>query len=334
MPSQLLYRVRQAVLSSTVVWLVLVVNGVQASEPQEPTESSPVAGPSSGRSGALMIESFIPPPTADELRRHGAEVEQRISQLMERLQQSVPESDNAARLKQELRTAVSEAFFTRQQLQRAQLAEFARRLETIERTLAERDQLSQQIIEQRMQELLHQVGGDSRVAALQEVHDLCAERTRLRIHHRDGHPRLAEIEQRLGDLHEGPLKELQTVASDASLACSEEPMYGQRSYGIILYATAVEDLAEDELLLYHADRVYRGTSYPKLTTTGEGWYFRPQVAVPKGTHFVVACIQDAPEELERVRQGFMPNSDRARDPGRPYRTQIFRPDGRPLVASP
>ena len=172
---------------------------------------------------------------------------------------------------------------------------------------------------------------DSINAALQEIHDLCAERTRLRIHHRKGHPRFAEIERRIAEIHGQALSEFEAVATDAVLECSELPMYGQPSYGVILYATSSDDIAANELLLFHADRVYRTRgSFQKLTTTGEGWYFRPEVDIPQGSKFVVACIQDAPEEIENVRNGFMPNSDRARDPDRPYRTEIFGRDGKPL----
>ena len=168
-------------------------------------------------------------------------------------------------------------------------------------------------------------------AAFQEIHDLCAERTRLRIHHQKGHPRFAEIERKIAEIHDRALRQFETVATDAVLECSEEPKFGQPSYGVILYATAIDDITAHELLLFHADRVYRTSgSFRKLATTGEGWYFRPNVNIPKGCRFVVACIQDAPEEIENVKNGFMPNSDRARDPNRPYRTEIFNRDGKPL----
>ncbi len=167
--------------------------------------------------------------------------------------------------------------------------------------------------------------------ALQEVHDLCAEETRLRIHHRKGHPRFAEIEERIAEIHTRALRDLETVARDGALDCSEEPRFGQPSYGIILQARAVNDIKANELLLYHARRVYRTRStFRRLTTRGAGWFFRPNVDIPKGTRFVVACHQDAPEELENVKKGLMPNSDRARHPDRPYRTQIFNRLGKPL----
>jgi len=168
--------------------------------------------------------------------------------------------------------------------------------------------------------------------ALQEVHDLGAERTRLRVHHREGHPRFAQIERRIAEIHDRALREYQTVATDAALDCSEEPRYGQPSYGVILFATSSDDIAAGELLLFHAGHVYRTRGrFRKLATTGAGWYFRPNVDIPKGTRFVVACIQDAPEEIDNVRKGFMPDSDRARDPKRAYRTQVFDRQGKPIL---
>ena len=179
--------------------------------------------------------------------------------------------------------------------------------------------------------------GDPINKALQEVHDLCAERTRLRIYHPDpdGHPRFAEIEQRIAKIHDQTLRTFETVATDAILACSEEPRYGQPSYGVILYATAIDDIAANELLLFHGGRVYRTRgSFQKLATTGAGWYFRPNANIPNRTGFVVACIQDAQEEIENMKNGLPPDSDRARNPDRPYRTEIYRPDGKPVQPGP
>ena len=169
-------------------------------------------------------------------------------------------------------------------------------------------------------------------ALLQEMHDLLSEQTRLQIHRRrSDHARVVEIDERLAEIHEKELGDFERVAEDAELECAEEPMYGQGSYGIILYAVATRDIHANELLLYHADGVYRTTgAFRELQTNGEGWYFRPNAEIPHGERFVVACIQDAPEEIENVKNGFMPDSDRARDPKRPYRTLIFGSDQKPI----
>ncbi len=138
---------------------------------------------------------------------------------------------------------------------------------------------------------------------LQEVHDLCAERTRLRIYHPDpvGHPRFAEIEQRIAKIHDQTLRTFETVATDAILACSEEPRYGQPSYGVILYATALMTL-----LAKRASLCSRGQclSHPRLVPeTGDyrcGLVLSAKCQHPQQDGFVVACIQDAPEEIENM----------------------------------
>lgn len=194
------------------------------------------------------------------------------------------------------------------------------------------------------------IAGEAPTAAvLQQMHDLCAERTRLAIKRRyyerkiQREPssrqastaelqrideRLAQIQKRLEAIERSELGQFERVAGDAVLECSEEPQYGQGSYGIILYAGATGDIRENELLLYYASAVYRSKgAFPKLTTTGAGWYFRPNRDIPSGSKFVVACIQDAPEEIQNVSSGYMPDSDRARDPSRAYNTQIFMRNG-------
>jgi len=188
-------------------------------------------------------------------------------------------------------------------------------------------------------------------AVFREMHDLCAERTRLDIKRRyfrrvierepsrrgaagaelrtiDG--RIAQIQDRLEEIERSELGEFECVARNARLECAEEPLYGQSSYGIVLHANATCDIPENELLLFHAERVYRTSgSFRRLPTgTGQGLYFRPDRDIPGGSRFVVACIQDAPEEIENVKNGCMPDSDRARDPHRAYGTQIFLRDDR------
>jgi hypothetical protein len=189
-------------------------------------------------------------------------------------------------------------------------------------------------------------------AVLQEMHDLCAEHTQLDIRRPyferiiDREPsrreaataelqeideRIAQIQDRLKEIERSELGEFECVARNAVLECAEEPLYGQPSYGIILYANATDDIRENELLLFNASAVYRTKgSFPKLTTrTGVGWYFRPNRDIPSGSRFVVACIQDAPEEIQNVKNGYMPDSGRARDPSRAYNTQIFLGNERP-----
>jgi serine/threonine protein kinase len=197
-------------------------------------------------------------------------------------------------------------------------------------------------------------------AVLQEMHDLLAEETRLNLDLRyvqqflEGgklydeadisrkqqnarrkeqlETRLQEITNRLKLIHESELGELRKVAENASLECSEEPLYGQSSYGVIVYAQTTERIQMDELLLFHAGALYRtrGTICP-LRTTGSGFFLRPNVGIPADRHIALACIQDAEEENENVNNGFMPDSDRARNPSRAYRANVFdRQSGKPI----
>lgn len=91
----------------------------------------------------------------------------------------------------------------------------------------------------------------------------------------------------------------------------------------VVRATATADVRAGELLLYHAPGLYRVKgARPKLTTTGECWYFKPNRDIPTGGTFVIELIHDAPEELANVKAGLSPHTDRARDPERAYATKI------------
>ncbi|WP_442508636.1 protein kinase domain-containing protein [Novipirellula sp. SH528] len=200
-------------------------------------------------------------------------------------------------------------------------------------------------------------------AVLQEIHDLLAEETRLKVDLRyvqqflEGgklftktdasqnlenarrekliEARQQEITNRLKVIHESELGDLRRVAENATLECSEEPHYGQPSYGVIVYAKTRDRIQKDELLLFHAGSLYRtrGTIRP-LRTTGNGFFLRPNVAIPADRHIALACIQDAKEENENVKNGIMPDSDRARNPSRAYRANVFdRQSGKPIQSN-
>ncbi len=92
---------------------------------------------------------------ADELRGKLAELEQRTQELAARLRGPLPDPATGDRLNKELRDAVKQAFEARQKLQRAELADFAERLRRIQQSIEMRDRVSQQIIDRRVEELLH-----------------------------------------------------------------------------------------------------------------------------------------------------------------------------------
>jgi hypothetical protein len=176
-------------------------------------------------------------------------------------------------------------------------------------------------------------------SVLQEMHDLRAELTRLdlklryyksvikrepkqRADHEEKHKKVSEqivaIHNHIETIQETELPGFERVTAYAALDCSEE-----ESYAIILRASATARIAKDELLLFHAGDIYRTSGeFTPLKTTDAGFYFRPDREIAANKKFRVFCIQDAPEEIENVKNGFMPDSDRARKPNRAYQTQV------------
>ena len=91
---------------------------------------------------------------ADDLRQQNDALEQRARSLSGRLREPLPDPATGETLRSQLRDTVRQAFETRQNLQRAELAEFAQRLKGIQESIELRDKVSQQIIDRRFEELL------------------------------------------------------------------------------------------------------------------------------------------------------------------------------------
>jgi len=92
------------------------------------------------------------------LRKRFNELEARTQDLARRLRvmKTGPGPQQAKdRLRNELREAVRESLEARQELQRAELAEFQRRMRRIERSITLRDRIADQIIDRRVEELLN-----------------------------------------------------------------------------------------------------------------------------------------------------------------------------------
>lgn len=89
-----------------------------------------------------------------DLRQQYEALEQQARSLSEQLRKPLPDPATNEDLKAQLRDTVSQAFAARQKLQRAELAEFAKRLQSIQQSIEMRETISQQIIERRVQELL------------------------------------------------------------------------------------------------------------------------------------------------------------------------------------
>jgi membrane-associated protease RseP (regulator of RpoE activity) len=92
--------------------------------------------------------------SADNLQRQYEALEQRTRNLSDELRKPLPDPATGETLKSQLRDTVRQAFETRQNLQRAELAEFAQRLKEIHESIELRDKVSQQIIDRRVDELL------------------------------------------------------------------------------------------------------------------------------------------------------------------------------------
>ena len=152
---------------------------------------------------------------------------------------------------------------------------------------------------------------DPSPGAMQEMFNLCAERTKLEL-------KLQYIEKRLAKLEKEQFAAFTRVADPAG--CD----YVEEISDIMYFARAKQDVRANELLLWHAPGIYRvKDSKPKLETNGECWYFRPDRDIKKGHRFTIVLIRDAPEESKNKAKGPMPRSVRGRDPERAYKTIIY-----------
>jgi hypothetical protein len=154
-------------------------------------------------------------------------------------------------------------------------------------------------------------------AGRQELFDLSAQRAKLVLERELIGRRLAVIDKRLAELEKREFAGFERVADPTGSD------YSELISDTVRYATARQDVRKGELLLYHAPGIYRVKDVrPKLTTKGECWYFRPDRDVKKGQQMTIALVYDAPEEIALEAKGFFPQTDRARDPDRPYNTKI------------
>ena len=92
--------------------------------------------------------------SVNELRDHQKSLDLKTQELAAQLREPFPTPTTGDTLQTQLRVTVQEAFEARQELQRVELAEFARRLQSIQRSIEMREKISQQIIDRRVAELL------------------------------------------------------------------------------------------------------------------------------------------------------------------------------------
>ncbi len=90
-----------------------------------------------------------------DLRQEFSEYEKSAQQLAKNVRaRALPDGSTPEIHRQNLRSVVQQAFETRQKLQRAELAEFARRLQGIQQSIELRDRIGKQIVDRRVEELL------------------------------------------------------------------------------------------------------------------------------------------------------------------------------------
>ena len=93
----------------------------------------------------------------NKLRKRYAEHEKQVQKLVTRLKTITREfgqdDPSTVKLRSDLRDAVRQSFEARQELQRAELAEFARRMKNLQQTIDARDRIADKIVERRLEEL-------------------------------------------------------------------------------------------------------------------------------------------------------------------------------------
>lgn len=89
-----------------------------------------------------------------ELRQKYEDLELQARSLSEQLRVSLPDAAKGEKLKVQLRDIVRQSFDTRQELHRAELAEFDQRLRGIQQSIEAREKIRQRIIDRRIEELV------------------------------------------------------------------------------------------------------------------------------------------------------------------------------------
>jgi hypothetical protein len=106
----------------------------------------------------LTVDVDVPLVPAATVRSQIADLDIKINETADSLRSTESTSNQKteykAKRKAELREVVRKTFLARQELQRAELAEFAARLERIQRSIEMRDRIADQIIDRRLEELL------------------------------------------------------------------------------------------------------------------------------------------------------------------------------------
>ncbi len=121
--------------------------------------SEPAASPSNPLSAHNGGNSTVAPTPIAEYRQRLDALEQPVQQLAEQVRaaeaQLGKDHADSIKLRAELRTLVQQTFAARQEIQRAELAEFTRRLQRMQQAIETREKISGKIVDRRVVELLN-----------------------------------------------------------------------------------------------------------------------------------------------------------------------------------
>ena len=121
-------------------------------------DSTETAAKNSGTSNQPSIDANEPVTSIAEYRRQLDALEQPVLLLAEQVRAAETKQGkdhpDSAKLRADLRAAVQQTFAARQEIQRAELAEFTRRLQRMQQLVDTRDRIAEQIVERRIEELL------------------------------------------------------------------------------------------------------------------------------------------------------------------------------------
>jgi hypothetical protein len=122
-------------------------------------DSTEAAARNSGPTVLPSIDANAPGTSIAEYRRRLDALEQPVLQLAEQVRAAESklgkDHPDFARLRTDLRALIQKTFTARQEIQRAELAEFTRRLQRMQQSIETRERISERIVERRVEELLN-----------------------------------------------------------------------------------------------------------------------------------------------------------------------------------
>lgn len=139
----------------------------QLQEPQQPGLTAPNVNSTLGSATQAMSSRAAEPPAIfeqpmvpiAEYRRRVSDLELPLLQLAEKVRSTEAsvgkDHADSAKLRADLRALVQQTFAARQEIQRAELAEFTRRLQRMQQSIDARDRIADKIVERRFEELLN-----------------------------------------------------------------------------------------------------------------------------------------------------------------------------------